>query len=186
MRGIISGMTGGSRVEGGSDMMSMAREASGMQENKSCFPTMSYEKRFQGFVALFVMGWILSIVGVVAISFGNITGFVILYTFGNVIALCSTFFLMGPWRQLKSMCDRVRIIATLVFVGMMVATLVVGLTTNNLAGVIVCAVCQFFAGLWYSLSYIPFARSMVCSCLKSSVGRDGGGGGGGGGGVSVI
>lgn len=184
MRGMISGLSsGGGRVEGGSDMMSMAREASGMQENKSCFPTMSYESRIKGFVALFAMGWILSIVGVIAISFGNVTGFVLLYSFGNVVALSSTFFLMGPWRQLKSMCDRVRIVATLAFIGLVVATLVVGLTTGNLVGVIVCVVAQFFAGLWYSLSYIPFARAMVCSCLKSSVP---GGGGGGGGGVSTI
>jgi hypothetical protein len=100
----------------------------------------------------------MSFCSVIAMSFGNINGFVILYSFGNVVAICATGFLMGPMKQLKSMFAPVRIIATLVFIGLLITTLVVAFQTKNFIAVMICVILQFFAGLWYSISYIPYGE----------------------------
>jgi len=176
--GFISAFRGGS-VAGGDGatpdsvrgVMEMVQGAAGTGENQSCFPSMSYETRIKGFVVCFVIGWILSFCSVIAISFGNINGFVLLYSFGNAIAIFATVFLMGPWRQLKNMFAQVRILATLVFLGMLITTIVVAVQTKNFVIVLVCVILQFFAGLWYSISYIPYARQMVLSiCFGGSGG----------------
>ena len=102
----------------------------------------------------------MSFCSVIAISFANINGFVLLYSFGNAVAIFATMFLMGPWRQFKNMFAPVRIVATLVFLGLLVATIVVAVRTQNFIVVLVMVILQFFAGLWYSLSYIPYGESM--------------------------
>ncbi|CAG8848500.1 13528_t:CDS:2, partial [Racocetra persica] len=56
---------------------------------------------------------------------GNMPGFAIIYTLGNVISLLSTGFLVGFKKQAKTMFAPVRWIASTVFIASMVATLVV-------------------------------------------------------------
>lgn len=58
--------------------------------------------------------------------------FAITYSFGNILAMGSTAFLMGPWRQIKNMFDPSRLIATLIYLGLLVATLVVAFTIANI------------------------------------------------------
>lgn len=53
--------------------------------------------------------------------------FAVLYTFGNVTALCSTAFLIGPRKQLKNMFARKRIIATVVYLLAIILTILVAL-----------------------------------------------------------
>jgi Got1/Sft2-like family len=130
---------------------------------------MSYETRIKGFVSCFVLGWIMSFCSVIAMSFGNINGFVLLYSFGNVIAMFATMFLMGPWRQIQNMCARIRIFATFIFIGMLITTIVVAFKTRNVIAVLMCIILQFFAGLWYSISYIPYGRSTVRSSTAGSL-----------------
>jgi hypothetical protein len=126
--------------------------------HQSCFPSMSYETRMKGFVGCFIIGWILSFCSVIAISIANINGFVLLYSFGNAVSIFATMFLMGPLRQLKSMFAPVRLLATLVFLGMLVTTIVVAIQTQNFVIVLVCVLLQFVAGLWYAISYIPYGE----------------------------
>jgi len=57
------------------------------------------------------------------IGLGNFTAFAVLYTFGNILSLASTGFLVGPLRQLKSMFDPTRVITTIVFLAAMIMTL---------------------------------------------------------------
>ena len=66
--------------------------------------TLSYSTRIKGFVACFVLGVLISILSSVlyALTF-NLVTFSILYTLGNVVALASTCFLMGPVNQIKKM-----------------------------------------------------------------------------------
>jgi len=81
-------------------------------------------------------------------------------------------FLMGPWRQIKNMFDPSRLIATLVYLGLLVITLVVAFKFPNIPLLIVLVVLQFAALVWYTASYIPGAqmaiRSCLCSCVSSS------------------
>ena len=88
-----------------------------------------------------------------------------------MISICASFFLNGPWSQIKKMFAPTRRIATVVYVSTLALTLFVALTPpvfgQGLILIVLVAV-QFIAMLWYALSYIPFAReyaSGICSGL---------------------
>lgn len=70
-------------------------------------------------------------------------------------------FLVGPWKQTKNMFKEKRIVATSIYLVMLVITLVVAFKLQNGALVLICVFIQFLAMLWYSISYIPFARDVV-------------------------
>ena len=81
--------------------------------------------------------------------------------------LCSTTFLVGPKRQCKLMFNKTRIVATIIYVGMIIVTIVVAVKTSNAGATIVCVIVQSLALTWYALSYIPFARNAVKKCVSS-------------------
>ncbi len=137
-----------------------------MGPNDSCFPSLSYETRIKGFIVCFAFGWVLNLFSTAAMSFGQVNGFVMLYTIGNIASLCSTLFLMGPSYQVKKMCAKERVIATVMYFSLIVVTIIVGLKTGSTGLVIICVSLQSIAGIWYSLSYFPFIRGIICSCMK--------------------
>ena len=98
------------------------------------------------------------------------TKFAIMYSLGNILSLTSTGFLMGFWSQLKNMFKSHRLIATLVYLGAMVATLVAACYLKSFALTIVCLVIQSAALTWYCLSYIPGGRTAVSAVFKGCFG----------------
>lgn len=134
---------------------------------ESMCPSLSYQTRIQGFIGCCVLGFVLSIVGVILIFFGNTLGFGLLYTLGSLTAIGSTFFLRGPLSQLKSMFKETRIIATIIMLLMLVLTLMAALWWGNAVLVLLFCILQFLAFAWYSISYIPFARDAVKKCFGS-------------------
>jgi hypothetical protein len=86
-------------------------------------PSMTYTQRLYGFGICLGLGILISILSCVFIFFLNFTGFGVMYTFGNLCSIGSSLFLMGPLRQIKSMCQTVRLITTIVFFVMMGLTL---------------------------------------------------------------
>jgi hypothetical protein len=84
--------------------------------------------------------------------------------------LCGTCFLSGPYSQVKSMCKKTRFIATIMYIGSMIATLTVAFAGNDWPAqgllILVCVVLQYVAIIWYTLSYIPYARTMAQGCCK--------------------
>ncbi|KAJ0707165.1 putative vesicle transport protein, Got1/SFT2 [Helianthus annuus] len=87
--------------------------------------------------------------------------FAVLFTFGNMLAVGSTTFLMGPARQLQMMFDPVRIYATSIYIGFVVLALICALWIHSKLLTMIAILCEICALIWYSLSYIPFARSIV-------------------------
>ncbi|MFS7969099.1 putative vesicle transport protein, Got1/SFT2 [Helianthus anomalus] len=87
--------------------------------------------------------------------------FAVLFTFGNMLAVGSTTFLMGPTRQLQMMFDPVRIYATSIYIGFVVLALICALWIHSKLLTMIAILCEICALIWYSLSYIPFARSIV-------------------------
>lgn len=87
--------------------------------------------------------------------------FALLFTFGNVLAVGSTAFLTGPEQQLRMMLDDVRVYATAIYAGCVVLALVCALLIHSKILTIIAVICEICALIWYSLSYIPFARRMV-------------------------
>nr|GMC64765.1 vesicle transport protein SFT2B [Ipomoea batatas] len=95
------------------------------------------------------------------IVFVNPIKFAVLFTFGNLLAIGSTAFLIGPWQQLTMMLDPVRVYATAVYVGCVVLALICALWIHSKILTMLAIICEVCALVWYSLSYIPFARRMV-------------------------
>jgi hypothetical protein len=75
--------------------------------------------------------------------------------------------------QVKSMFASTRAVATCVYLAMLVLTLIVAFA-EGLKGraplLVLCILVQFVAMCWYVLSYIPFARQVVCSAVKGCCG----------------
>ncbi|XP_022932027.1 vesicle transport protein SFT2B isoform X2 [Cucurbita moschata] len=93
--------------------------------------------------------------------FFNPIKFGIAFTLGNMLSLGSTAFLVGPKRQVTMMLDPVRIYATAIYLASMIFALFCALYVHNKLLTLLALVLEFGALIWYSLSYIPFARTMV-------------------------
>ncbi|XP_054803442.1 uncharacterized protein LOC129306735 [Prosopis cineraria] len=131
--------------------------------NRNC--TLSTEQRLHGFVICFVAGLTCTLLSMLV--FLNPVKFGITFTLGNLLSLGSTAFLIGPKRQLTMMLDPVRIYATAVFLASIIIALICALYAHNKLLTLLAIILEFGALVWYSLSYIPFARSMVSKILVS-------------------
>jgi len=128
---------------------------------------LSWDTRLKGFGICLLVAVLLGI-GSVIIYFlgGNLSGFAILYSLAVIFGLVSTIFLMGPMNQLKKMFDPTRLIATIVFIGSVIMTLVSALVIKIGVLVLLFVIIQFLALAWYTISYIPFARDALKSCCR--------------------
>ena len=124
-------------------------------------------QRLYAFGTLFAIGFVLSFLSTILLFSGALGAFAILYTLGNVISLVATGFLVGFVKQFTKMFDPNRRIASITFLVTMVLTLISAFVLK--IGIITLLLCvvQYLALLWYSLSYIPFARDFI----KSTFGK---------------
>uniref|UniRef100_UPI0037E791FB vesicle transport protein SFT2B-like isoform X2 n=1 Tax=Semicossyphus pulcher TaxID=241346 RepID=UPI0037E791FB len=125
--------------------------------------TLSWGTRMRGFIICFVLGVFCSILGTCMLWIPRIglAVFAVLYSVGNLCALGSTMFLVGPLRQLQNMCAKERAIATIIMLVCLVLTLCAAFWWKNNGLALLFCVLQFLAFTWYGLSYIPFARDAV-------------------------
>jgi hypothetical protein len=78
-----------------------------------------------------------------------------------------TGFLIGFKRQIKNMADTDRRVASILFLGALLGTVLSALVFQNAILVIIFLVIQIPAYIWYCASYIPFARACIRSCFSS-------------------
>eukprot|EP00049_Salpingoeca_infusionum_P018861 m.359094 g.359094 ORF g.359094 m.359094 type:complete len:182 (+) comp18405_c0_seq1:227-772(+) len=146
---------------------------SGMQSefNECCgqYCKLSRKQRLYGFAICFAMGFIFSIIGTALVAL-SLKAFAVCYSLGTVTSLASTMFLFGPWYQIKNMFKETRWIASLVMLVSIAMTLVSAIVWDSVGLAILFAIIQFVAVFWYSISYIPFARSAVKGCARSCMG----------------
>ncbi|XP_067141106.1 vesicle transport protein SFT2A [Centruroides vittatus] len=132
--------------------------------------TLSWSTRIKGFVICFVLGFVFSLLGSLFLFLRHgLLLFGIFYTLGNVTALCSTCFLMGPMSQLKKMFASTRIIATILVLVLILLTMFSAFWWKKTGLTILFCILQFMAMTWYSLSYIPYARDAVKKCFESCI-----------------
>ncbi|XP_057951622.1 uncharacterized protein LOC131146216 isoform X2 [Malania oleifera] len=125
--------------------------------------SLSTTQRIYAFAACFVAGFACMFLSLIV--FAKPVKFAVLFTFGNVLAVGSTAFLIGPGQQLRMMLDPVRIYATAIYVGCVVIALICALLIHNKILTVLAIICEICALIWYSLSYIPFARQMVSELM---------------------
>lgn len=129
--------------------------------------SLSYSTRMKGFGISFGIGILLALLGCLILMFNpfNVTGFSVLYTLGNICAISSTCFLMGPLKQIKNMFAPTRIIATVVMFLSLVLVLMSAFWWKKPVLSFIFCIIEFFAFTWYGISYIPFARDAIIKCF---------------------
>ncbi len=120
-------------------------------------PSMTYTQRLYGFAICLGIGILISILSCIFIFFLNFVAFGVMYTFGNLCSIGSSLFLMGPLRQIKSMCQTVRMITTIVFFVMMGLTLFAAFYVQ--ASAIDSSCCESY------LTRLIASRGCSCCCL---------------------
>ncbi|KAH0762855.1 hypothetical protein KY290_018928 [Solanum tuberosum] len=103
-------------------------------------------QRVYGFVACLLAGFICMFLSMIV--FIKPIKFALLFTFGNMLAIGSTAFLIGPMQQLSMMMDPVRAYATSMYVGCVVLALI-------------CALCSPFQGEGYPVGVPSFYEEVV-------------------------
>ncbi|XP_041010052.1 vesicle transport protein SFT2B [Juglans microcarpa x Juglans regia] len=134
-----------------------------LDDESDGFCSLSPMQRVYGFAACLVAGLVCMILSLIV--FAKPIKFAALFTFGNVLAVGSTAFLIGPRQQIGMMFDSVRVYATSIYLGCVVIALICALWIHNKILTILAIICEFCALIWYSLSYIPFARRMVSGLM---------------------
>lgn len=124
-----------------------------------------------GYAACTGVGFLLSLLGTLVLFGGtnskNIRTFAVLYVLGNVAALCATGFLLGPKQQCIKMWLPTRRWSTAFYLLMIIIVFVVALLRQSVFLVLFLLLVEILAGTWYSISYIPFGRKIVCSFFRS-------------------
>jgi len=144
----------------------------------SLCPDLSYKQRMYGWLSCFLLGCFISF-----LSFGqffhHLAKFALLYTLGNVVGVCSSFFLSGPKAQIKGMKDPKRVGTTGLFLLSMALTLwaVVWVKKDQedhralkRLVILILVFTQWCCLVWYNLSFIPYGRRMASQCLNRMFG----------------
>ncbi|EIW60518.1 SFT2-domain-containing protein [Trametes versicolor FP-101664 SS1] len=118
-------------------------------------------QRLYGFVGCLAAGFVLSLLGSIFLFLGSLASFAILYAFGTVISLVGTGFLVGFGKQLTMMFKPVRVVATILFLGSIGLIFVGAFVIKSDILCIIFVIIEYLAYTWYTLSYIPYARTAV-------------------------
>ena len=142
-------------------------------DKPQCVKSLSYKQRAIGYIICVVIGLILCFISFFTLFFSDkenkIIAFAVLYTLGNLCAIFSTCFFIGFKRQWKNMVNKKRRYTSLVFFLTILLTLIVAFfVKSNIKRVfmLILIIIQYCAFFWYSLSYIPFARTCFKKCCK--------------------
>jgi len=127
------------------------------------YTTMSRTNRMYGFGITLGIGVLFIVIAmaflpsilVAARAFG------LFYTVGNCCLIASTFFLVGPMKQLGMMFEKDRLIPSVCFLSSLFLTLFAALVLKSALLVLILLVVQVISLAYYILSYIPFGQKIV-------------------------
>jgi len=132
------------------------------------FLKLTRTQRLYGFGACLAIGFVVSILATSILFLGMLVSFVIMYTLGIIVSLIGTGFLIGFFQQLKLMFKPVRVVATIIFLASIGMVFVAAFVLGNPLLCIIMVIVEFLAYTWYTLSYIPYARTAVLKTLGMS------------------
>ncbi|KAM7266888.1 hypothetical protein ACFE04_009054 [Oxalis oulophora] len=148
---------------GGSNDDDGDREDNLLEQDSDAIFNLSTTQRMYAFGGCLLGGFLLMFLSLIVV-FKPIK-FAVLFVIGNLLAIGSTAFLIGPMQQLRMMFDATRIIATCVYFAFVVLALISALVIHSKVLTIVFIILEICALIWYSLSYIPFARRIVSNIM---------------------
>ncbi|KAK2998589.1 hypothetical protein RJ639_022942 [Escallonia herrerae] len=103
-------------------------------------------QRLYAFAACLVAGLVCMFLSLIV--FARPIKFAVLFTFGNVLAVGSTAFLIGPSQQIRMMIDPVRVYATSIYVGCVILALICALWIHSKILTIIAIFCEICALIW--------------------------------------
>ncbi|KAF3654047.1 hypothetical protein FXO37_16692 [Capsicum annuum] len=103
-------------------------------------------QRVYGFAACLLAGLLCMFLSIIV--FIKPIKFTLLFTFGNMLAIGSTAFLIGPVQQLSMMMDPVRVYATCIYVGCVVLALICALLIHSKILTLLAIICEICALIW--------------------------------------
>lgn len=136
----------------------------------ACCPRLTRTQQLLGFAICFFFGAMISLSALSSLPsllIGNPAPFAFKYTFGNLLSLGSSSFLVGPSKQCRDMLQPERRTASLLYLSSLTGT-VVSVFFLKIQILSFCfVVLQFCALTWYMLSYVPYGQQ----CLKRILAR---------------
>jgi hypothetical protein len=125
--------------------------------------TLTRTQRLLGFLVCFGMGMLLSLMAPMFIL--RPIKLATSLSLGNLLSIGSMMFLVGPTKQCASMMDSSRWVATSIYLGSLILTLLAAFLLKSRLICLLCIIIQYGALAWYSLSYIPYGQAMVMRFL---------------------
>lgn len=117
-------------------------------------------QRVYGFAACLLAGLVCMFLSLIV--FVKPIKFALLFTFGNMLAIGSTTFLIGPVQQISMMMDPVRVYATAVYVGCVVLALICALVIHSKILTLLAIICGICALIWsVAFSFIYLACTVI-------------------------
>mmetsp|Transcript_25780 Transcript_25780/g.50788 ORF Transcript_25780/g.50788 Transcript_25780/m.50788 type:complete len:176 (-) Transcript_25780:241-768(-) len=138
------------------------------EQDNECDCGLSYSQRIMGFIFCFALGCCASVLATMNVPLIMIAPkkFALPYTFGNLLSFASTSFLVGPMRQVRTMFDPVRKVASILYLLSIGGTLFFAMYWQWYLGTMVAVSVQFLSFVWYCASYVPFGRSVLAAGCK--------------------
>uniref|UniRef100_A0A4W6G505 Vesicle transport protein n=1 Tax=Lates calcarifer TaxID=8187 RepID=A0A4W6G505_LATCA len=124
----------------------------------------AFKKYLPSIWILFSCSWLGS--ALLFIPHTGIKLFAIFYTLGNIAALASTCFLMGPLKQLKRMFEPTRLIATIVMLLCLILTLCAVFWWHKKGLAIIFCILQFLAMTCCVFSVFGNFAPAAVACIK--------------------
>ncbi|KAL4204834.1 hypothetical protein AMTRI_Chr01g134110 [Amborella trichopoda] len=139
------------------------------EDGYSLFSAQSYDngqcalspmQRLYGFAGCLLGGLLCMILSLVV--FFRPIKFAIAFSFGNILAIGSTAFLIGPIQQARMMLDPVRVYATCIYIGSVILALVCALWVNNKILTLLAIISEICALIWASASLTKPILEQLC------------------------
>ncbi|KAL3754180.1 hypothetical protein ACJRO7_001429 [Eucalyptus globulus] len=134
-----------------------------LAEDSDGICSLSPMQRVYAFGACLLVGLVCMFLSLIV--FAKPIKFAVVFTCGNLLAVGSTVFLIGAAQQMRMMFDSTRVFATAIYLGCVVLALICALWIHSKVLTIIAIIIEICALIWYSLSYIPFARRMVSDLM---------------------
>ncbi|RLM92445.1 vesicle transport protein SFT2B [Panicum miliaceum] len=115
-------------------------------ETPECRTDFILALRVYAFAACLAAGLALMILSFIV--FARPIKFAVMFTFGNMLAVGSTAFVMGPQKQLRMMFDPVCLYATAIYVGYAVLALIFALWIHDKLLTLIAIICEIYALFW--------------------------------------
>ena len=157
------------------DIESYASLVGGEQMDKSWFPGLTLRQKFIGMIACSLLGFLINVLSYIMLFAGKtdrkVIAYAVLYTAGNLITIMGTCFLWGFKAQFRAITHKKRILISSIYFGSMILTIIVAFKVEDPKRkllLIILLIVQYLSYIWYTLSFIPFARTALRACFRGA------------------